>query len=113
MVIVSILLFSFQKMHGRVKELEQQLRHQHSLPHSIAMAAVGGVASELCSPSVSMTSLASVTEDGDTEHVAAKYREMKVSLVWVTLELENEGKMEVKEKVCESEQGVNRQSMSS
>ena len=61
-----------------MKELEQQLRfnsHQFSL--AAASAAAGGVV-EPCSPSVSIASLASVTEDGSSEHVAAKYREMKV-----------------------------------
>ena len=46
---------------------------------AIAGSAAAAGIGEPCSPSVSINSLASVTEDGDAEHIAAKYREMKAS----------------------------------
>ncbi|CAI8014549.1 Janus kinase and microtubule-interacting protein 3 [Geodia barretti] len=69
-----------KKLQLRVRELEHQRRshsHQTSAASSPSGGGVWGVGGEPCSPSVSFSSLASVTEEGDTQHITAKYTEMK------------------------------------
>ena len=82
MVTGIVLILYLQKLQLRVRELEQHRRsnsHQPPtpIPPTFALSG-GGVGGEPCSPSVSFTSLASVSEEGDTEHITAKYTEMKV-----------------------------------